>query len=100
MLTLPPFLNSLVPEQVFLAKNYDENACRTNRDPCCIFHTPTNESAAPVAGLVGPLGLSSFLLPTVQHALAEMDGSSTVGSLGRRMGAPMSHILRSMPSLR
>jgi dynein light intermediate chain 1, cytosolic len=33
---LPPF-NNPTPEQAFLAKNYDENARRADRDPCSIF---------------------------------------------------------------
>jgi hypothetical protein len=88
------------PEQDFLSKNYDENARRADRDPRGIFRTPTDASAAPAAGLVGPLGSSSFSLPTVERALAEMEGSSgaTLGGLGRRAGAPTSPILGSAPS--
>ncbi|KAN0140374.1 Dynein light intermediate chain (DLIC) domain containing protein [Lactarius tabidus] len=96
---LPP-LNNPTPEQDFLSKNYDENARRADRDPRGIFRTPTDASAAPAAGLVGPLGSSSFSLPTVERALAEMEGSSgaTLGGLGRRAGAPTSPILGSAPS--
>ncbi|KAN0140383.1 hypothetical protein V8E53_001592 [Lactarius tabidus] len=73
---------------------------RADRDPRGIFRTPTDASAAPAAGLVGPLGSSSFSLPTVERALAEMEGSSgaTLGGLGRRAGAPTSPILGSAPS--
>lgn len=92
---LPP-LNNPTPEQAFLAKNYDENARRADRDPRGIFRTPTDASA-PAAGLVGPLGSSSFSLPTVERALAEMEGN-TVGGLGKRAGAPTSPILGSAPS--
>jgi len=86
---LPP-LNNPTPEQAFLAKNYDENARRADRDPRGIFLTPTDASAAPPTGLVGPLGSSSFSLPTVERAMAEMEGSGGTGaslgglSLGRR----------------
>ncbi|KAF8261673.1 dynein 1 light intermediate chain [Lactarius quietus] len=96
---LPP-LNNPTPEQAFLSKNYDENARRADRDPRGIFRTPNDASAPPTAGLVGPLGSSSFSLPTVERALAEMEGSSggaTLG-LGRRSGAPTSPILGSAPS--
>jgi dynein light intermediate chain 1 len=99
---LPP-LNNPTPEQAFLAKNYDENARRADRDPRGIFRTPTDASAPPSAGLVGPLGSSSFSLPTVERALAEMEGSGAGASLGglglgRRAGAPTSPILGSAPS--
>ncbi|KAN0140396.1 hypothetical protein V8E53_001605, partial [Lactarius tabidus] len=60
-------LNNPTPEQAFLSKKYDENARRG------IFRTPTDASAAPAAGLVGPLCSSSFSLPTLERALAEME---------------------------
>jgi len=49
------------------------------------------------------LGSSSFSLPTVERALAEMEGASTGGTLGglglgKRAGAPTSPILGSAPS--
>ena len=59
----------------------------------------------PAAGLVGPLGSSSFSLPMVERALAEMEsgGSGTptlnVGmGLGKRGGAQTSPISGSTPS--
>jgi dynein light intermediate chain 1 len=57
-------------------------------------------SAPPAAGLVGPLGSSSFSLPTVERALAEMEGGSSGQTLGigRRAGAPTSPIIGSVPS--
>ncbi|KAI0258485.1 dynein light intermediate chain-domain-containing protein [Gloeopeniophorella convolvens] len=73
---LPP-LNNPTPEQAFLAKNYDENARRADRDPRGIFRSPTD---APAAGLVGPLGASSFSLPTVERALAEMEHNAGTAS--------------------
>ncbi|PIL37380.1 hypothetical protein GSI_01074 [Ganoderma sinense ZZ0214-1] len=69
---LPP-LNNPTPEQVFLAKNYDENAKNPNRDPRGAFRNP-NETAS--AGIVGPMGSSSFNLPNVERALTEMEGSA------------------------
>ncbi|KAF8258590.1 hypothetical protein EI94DRAFT_1774165 [Lactarius quietus] len=77
-----PALNNPTPEQAFLSKNYDENARRADRDPRGIFRTPNDASAPPTAGLVGPLGSSSFSLPTVERALAEMEGSSGGATLG------------------
>jgi len=56
---LPPF-NNPTPEQAFLAKNYDENARRADRDTRGIFRSPVDPSAPPAAGLVGPLGSSSL----------------------------------------
>ncbi|KAJ7724865.1 dynein light intermediate chain-domain-containing protein [Mycena metata] len=69
--SLPP-LNNPTPEQVFLSKNYDENAKKPDRDPRGAFRDPTN-SARAGAGLVGPLGAPSFDLPTVDRVLSEME---------------------------
>ena len=65
-----------------------------------MFRSPVDASAPPAAGLVGPLGSSSFSLPTVERALAEMEGASsgTTLGLGRRTGAPTSPIIGSAPS--
>ncbi|EKM59739.1 uncharacterized protein PHACADRAFT_250433 [Phanerochaete carnosa HHB-10118-sp] len=71
---LPPF-NNPTPEQVFLAKNYDENSKKPDRDPRASFRNPTENSSA---GVVGPMGSSSFSLPNVEKALTEMEGA--VGS--------------------
>jgi dynein light intermediate chain 1, cytosolic len=101
---LPP-LNNPTPEQAFLSKNYDESARRADRDPRGIFRSPVDASAPPAAGLVGPLSSSSFSLPTVERALAEMEsggsGATTLSagmSLGKRAGAPTSPIIGSVPS--
>jgi len=96
---LPP-LNNPTPEQAFLAKNYDENARRADRDPRGAFlRSPVDASAPPAAGLVGPLGPSSFSLPTVERALAEMEGSGMGTTLGvGKRGAPTSPIIGSAPS--
>lgn len=68
---LPPF-NAPMAEQAFLAKHYDENAKKPDRDPRGAFRNPT-ESAT--AGIVGPMGSSSFSLPNVERALSEMEAS-------------------------
>ena len=73
---MPP-LNNPTPEQVFLAKNYDENAKKPDRDPRGAFRNP-NETAS--AGIVGPMGSSSFNLPNVERALTEME--SVAGGAG------------------
>ncbi len=75
--SLPPF-NEPVPEQTFLAKNYDENAKKPDRDPRGAFKNPT-EVGAGKAGVVGPMGSSSFNLPNVERALVEMEGGSILG---------------------
>jgi dynein light intermediate chain 1, cytosolic len=67
----PPF-NSPTPEQAFLAKNYDENAKKPDRDPRGAFRNPADLTAA-AAGIVGPLGSSSFNLPNVERALTDME---------------------------
>ncbi|KAJ7797310.1 dynein light intermediate chain-domain-containing protein [Mycena olivaceomarginata] len=70
---LPP-LNNPTPEQAFLAKNYDENAKKPDRDPRGAFRDPADHTRAAAAGLVGPLGgMPSFDLPTVDRVLAEME---------------------------
>lgn len=76
---LPPF-NNPTPEQAFLAKNYDENSKKSDRDPRGAFRNPQDFASA-AAGIVGPLGSSSFSLPNVERALSEMEtgvgGTST-----------------------
>ena len=66
---LPPF-NAPMAEQAFLAKHYDENTKKPDRDPRGAFRNPTETATA---GIVGPLGSSSFSLPNVEKALADME---------------------------
>jgi dynein light intermediate chain 1 len=66
---LPPF-NAPMAEQAFLAKHYDENSKKPDRDPRGAFRNPTETATA---GIVGPLGSSSFNLPNVEKALADME---------------------------
>jgi len=73
---LPPF-NAPMAEQAFLAKHYDENSKKPDRDPRGAFRNPVEATA----GIVGPLGSSSFSLPHVEKALADMEsglGGSSV----------------------
>lgn len=67
-----PAFNNPTPEQVFLAKNYDENSKKPDRDPRGAFKNPSEN---PAAGVVGPMGSSSFNLPNVERALTEMEGA-------------------------
>ncbi|KAG1782850.1 dynein light intermediate chain-domain-containing protein [Suillus placidus] len=73
---LPPF-NAPMAEQAFLTKHYDENAKKPDRDPRGAFRNPTDTAAA---GIVGPLGSSSFNLPNVERALSEMEAGMGMAS--------------------
>jgi dynein light intermediate chain 1 len=90
-----------LPEQTFLAKNYDENAKKPHQDPRGAFRNPADLTSA-AAGIVGPLSSSSFSLPNVERALSEMEvgaslNSSVSGDATRRVpGRPPA---RPMPSM-
>ena len=64
------------PKQAFLAKTYDENARRSERDPRIIFRTPADASAATAAG-VEPLGSSFFSLSTVKCTYRKWTASAS-----------------------
>jgi dynein light intermediate chain 1 len=87
---LPPF-NNPTPEQAFLAKNYDENSKKSDRDPRGPFRNPADLAGAS-AGIVGPLGSSSFDLPNVVRALSEMEtgigGPPAISAEGAPRRAP------------
>ncbi|KAI0686003.1 DLIC-domain-containing protein [Cytidiella melzeri] len=91
---LPPF-NNPTPEQVFLAKNYDENSKKPDRDPRGAFRNPTDN---PAAGVVGPMGSSSFNLPNVERALTEMEGGPS--PLGLSVGGDNARKLPSRAAAR
>ena len=85
----------------FLAESYDEISRRADRG---IFPTTTSAFAPTAAGLVGPLGSSSFSPEMAELAFVEMEGSDTCAtlgglSLGGRAGAATFPILGSVPSL-
>lgn len=61
-----------MPEQSFLAKHYDENSKKPDRDPRASFRNPA-ELDGGSAGVVGPLGSSSLSLPNVEKLLTEME---------------------------
>ena len=56
------------PEQAFLAKNYDENPGRADRDPRDL---PLQTHLRP--SLISPISSSSSSLQTAERALAEME---------------------------
>lgn len=82
-----PSVSNPTPEQAFLAKNYDENSKKPNQDPRAAFRNPTENTAA---GIVGPLGPSSFNLPNVERALTEMEAGIGAGAAGANLGASVS----------
>jgi dynein light intermediate chain 1, cytosolic len=83
---LPPISNP-TPEQAFLAKNYDENS-KKPLDPRSAFRNPADENTT--AGIVGPLGSSSFNLPNVERALTEMEAGIGGGAGSVNLGASVS----------
>ena len=85
MAPLPPLILP-TPEQQFLATHYESNAKSSDRDPRQTFRTPTDPSNITGAGVVGPLGSSSFSLPTVERALVEMEGGGAIEKGGERDG--------------
>lgn len=65
-----------MPEQTFLLKHYDENSKKADRDPRASFRNPTDLTTGAPAGIVGPLGSSSFSMPNVERVLNEMESST------------------------
>lgn len=61
-----------------MAKNYDENAKKPDRDPRNQFKNPIENTTA---GVVGPMGTSAFNLPHVERALTDMEGSVVANPL-------------------
>ena len=55
------------PKQAFLAKTYDENARRTERDTRGVFRTPADASTVTAAG-IEPFGSPLLSPPTVKRA--------------------------------
>jgi len=72
---LPPISNPM-PEQTFLLRHYDENSKKADRDPRASFRNPTDLTTGAPAGIVGPLGSSSFSMPNVERVLNEMENST------------------------
>ncbi|KAF9450664.1 hypothetical protein P691DRAFT_809945 [Macrolepiota fuliginosa MF-IS2] len=72
---LPP-INNPMPEQTFLLKHYDENSKKADRDPRASFRNPTDLTTGAPAGIVGPLGSSSFSMPNVERVLNDLENST------------------------
>jgi len=84
---LPPVIRP-IPEQVFLQQHYETLAKDPARDPRATFRQPTvavdgsnisstaSGAGGVGVGVVGPLGSSSFSLPSVEKALIEMEGGN------------------------
>ena len=76
--TLPAIIQP-TPEQVFLQQHYETLAKDPTRDPRATFKQPVGTEerfggATGASGVVGPMGSSSFSLPSVEKALVEMEG--------------------------
>ncbi|KZT62783.1 hypothetical protein CALCODRAFT_478704 [Calocera cornea HHB12733] len=70
----PPPLIIPKAEQAFLAAHYE--ALQKDRDPRATFRQPiavSGQAGAIEAGVVGPMGSSSFNLPSVEKAMQEME---------------------------
>ncbi|KXN92343.1 Cytoplasmic dynein 1 light intermediate chain 1 [Leucoagaricus sp. SymC.cos] len=72
---LPP-INNPIPEQTFLLKHYDENSKKPDRDPRASFRNPADLTTGAPAGIVGPLGSSSFSMPHVERVLNDLENST------------------------
>ena len=76
--TLPAIIQP-TPEQAFLQQHYETLAKDPTRDPRATFKQPVGAEerfggATGASGVVGPMGSSSFSLPSVEKALVEMEG--------------------------
>ena len=76
--TLPTIIQP-TPEQGFLQQHYETLAKDPTRDPRATFKQPVGAEerfggATGASGVVGPMGSSSFSLPSVEKALVEMEG--------------------------
>lgn len=68
-----------------MARQYE--ALAKDRDPRQQFREPQNPGEQPNAGVVGPMGASSFSLPTVEKAMTQMEGEDITARLARMGGA-------------
>ena len=76
--TLPAIIQP-TPEQGFLQQHYETLAKDPTRDPRATFKQPVGAEerfggATGASGVVGPMGSSSFSLPSVEKALVEIEG--------------------------
>ncbi|KAG8697032.1 hypothetical protein FRC08_006777 [Ceratobasidium sp. 394] len=83
---LPPLITT-EPEQSFLAKHHETLQKDPNRDPRAQFRPDAATTQAVVGtGVVGPMGSSSFSLPSVEKAMMDMDGDDVGARLARMAG--------------
>lgn len=81
----PPRITTTDADTTFLARHYEILQKELARDPRSSFRTPASGGAGAgldgdrAAGVVGPLGSGGLMLPGVQRAMAEMEGSSPSG---------------------
>ncbi|KAG8693685.1 hypothetical protein FRC09_010357 [Ceratobasidium sp. 395] len=88
-----PALITTESEQSFLGKHYDTLQKDPNRDPRAQFR-PDAATTQAVAGtgVVGPMGSSSFSLPSVEKAMMDMDGDDVGARLARMAGGNRARI--------
>ena len=80
--SLPPIIKP-IPEQTFLQQHYETLAKDPTKAPKAFFEPPVRGDGASISsasgaggvgvGVVGPLGNNSFILPSVQSALVDME---------------------------
>ncbi|ELU45645.1 dynein 1 light intermediate chain [Rhizoctonia solani AG-1 IA] len=82
-----PALITTEPDQSFLSKHYESLQKDPNRDPRAQFRPDPATAQGTGAGVVGPMGSSSFSLPSVEKAMMDMDGDDVSAKLARMAGA-------------
>ncbi|KAL5636721.1 hypothetical protein ACGC1H_000627 [Rhizoctonia solani] len=82
-----PTLITTEPDQAFLSKHYEALQKDPNRDPRAQFRPDPATAQTAGAGVVGPMGSSSFSLPSVEKAMMDMDGDDVSAKLARMAGA-------------
>ncbi|CAE6479493.1 unnamed protein product [Rhizoctonia solani] len=85
-----PALVTTEPDQNFLSKHYEALQKDPNRDPRAQFRPDPATTQTAGAGVVGPMGSSSFSLPSVEKAMMDMDGDDVSAKLARMAGASRS----------
>ncbi|KAG8880265.1 hypothetical protein FRB97_000977, partial [Tulasnella sp. 331] len=86
---LPPLVTT-EPEQSFLSRQY-EMLAKDPEDPRIKFREPQKLGEA---GVVGPMGSSSFNMPTVVKAMTQMEGEDVAARLARMGGGAAANAQR------
>ena len=76
-MTAPPLqpLIQPIPEQTFLQRHHETLSKDPARDPRASFRQPSADGGTTSSsGVVGPMGSSSFSLPSVERIFVEMEG--------------------------